>query len=316
MVEKFVGHADPRILLQPPPGTDVALENSACDAVGGGGGRRWLVTTVSLQIAAPLVDALRATAGPVLVVTGAGVSAASGISTFRGSEPDAVWRQHDVSMATVAMFDQDPVSQLDWYLERFATVDTAQPNAGHRALAELEREMTDRGARFLLVTQNIDTLHEQAGTRRLIKVHGTADRLRCGRAGCSLAAPSGSISRQEIDFSAFRRAPGAATLPLCKRCGSPLRPHVLFFDEYYSDHDDYRFREVEDAAASAALILFVGTSFAVGVTSLVLQAGTGRNLPMFSVDPAGARLAPIVPIHQLSAPAEALLPLVVEALRG
>lgn len=264
--------------------------------------------------AARLVEGLRAAEDFVLVVTGAGVSAASGISTFRGSEPDAVWRRHDVNMATVATFERDPVGQLQWYLDRFAAVDTALPNAGHRALAQLERQVIESGCRFLLVTQNIDTLHEQAGTQRLVKVHGTADRLRCGRTGCRLGAPQGSLARAEVDLVSFRARPELATLPRCPRCDTPLRAHVLFFDEYYCDHEDYRYAEVEAAAADTNLILFVGTSFAVGVTALFLAAGSQRRLPMFNIDPAGARLPSNVPVQQLSVAAEDVLPRVVETL--
>ena len=263
---------------------------------------------------ASLIEALRTIDGFVLVVTGAGVSAASGISTFRGSEPDAVWRRHDVDMATVATFERDPVAQLSWYLDRFSAVDTAEPNAGHRALTRLEHLLEERGNRFLLVTQNIDTLHERAGTRNLIKVHGTADRLRCGRTGCPLGPPYGSIARESVDLERFRRQPVPETLPRCPHCATPLRAHVLFFDEFYGDHADYRFSAVEAAAADAEMILFVGTSFAVGVTSLMLQAGSSRRVPMFSIDPAGARVPPIVPVRQLTAPAETILPLVVESL--
>ncbi|MCZ6726978.1 MAG: RNA polymerase subunit sigma [Acidobacteria bacterium] len=259
----------------------------------------------------PLIDALRSAQGLVLVVTGAGISVASGIKTFRGSEPDAVWRQNDVANATVASFERDPVGQLDWYLDRFAAVDDAVPNAGHLALADLELQRAERDLPYLLVTQNIDTLHEQAGSRNLIKVHGSADRLRCGRYGCRLGAPSGSLSRSRVDLETFRRSPEDATLPRCPECGSPLRAHVLFFDEYYTEHDDYRFPEVEQAAAEAVLMLFVGTSFAVGVTSLLLEAGARRRQPMFSIDPVGTRLPASIPVESLTAPAEELLPVVV-----
>jgi len=272
------------------------------------------MTELETSLAEPLIDALRTVQGPVLVVSGAGISAASGISTFRGSEPDAVWRRYDVDMATVATFHRDPGAQLSWYFERFAALATARPNAGHLALARLEPWIEARGNRFLLVTQNIDTLHEQAGSRRLIKVHGTADRLRCGRPGCPLGAPEGSIPIDQVDVAGFRERPEPSRLPRCPRCSSPLRAHVLFFDEYYDDHRDYRFDEVEAAAETAALILFVGTSFAVGVTSLMVQAGSRRRLPMFSIDPNDARLPAVVPMHRIAAPAESLLPIVLEGL--
>jgi NAD-dependent protein deacetylase/lipoamidase len=261
-----------------------------------------------------LVAALRSCHGLALVVTGAGVSAASGIRTFRGSEPDAVWRQHDVAMATAARFREDPVGQLAWYGERFATVDTARPNAAHRAIAELESLRNKNGAPYLLVTQNIDTLHEQAGSRRMIKVHGTADRMRCGRDGCALGAASGSIPRREVDLAAFTRDPTSRSLPRCPLCDTPLRPHVLFFDELYSEHEDYRFAEVEAAAETAEVILFVGTSFSVGVTSLLVQAGWRRGAALFSLDPAAGRQGAALPVRPLAAAAEDLLPAVIAAL--
>ena len=267
-------------------------------------------------LAAPLVASLRDAEGLVLVVTGAGVSAASGIRTFRGKEPGALWREHDVAMATAGYFRRDPVGQLAWYLDRFAAVDAARPNPAHRSLAAIERHLRSAGRPFLLVTQNIDTLHEQAGSERLIKVHGTADRVRCGRERCPLGAPSGSLPRSAVDLDSFRREPGEASLPRCPECGSPLRPHVLFFDEYYADHHDYRFAEVEQAAGRAAAMLFVGTSFAVGVTALLLDAGTRRGVPMWSIDPAAGRAPGGAPVRALAAPAERLLPVVAAALGG
>jgi NAD-dependent deacetylase len=251
----------------------------------------------------------------LLIVTGAGVSSASGIRTFRGPEPGAIWREHDIALATVEYFERDPVGQLSWYLERFSALDSARPNPAHHAIADIERHLDSDERPVLLVTQNIDTLHEQAGSSRMIKVHGTGDRLRCGGHGCPLGSPSGSIPRSSVDIGAFRDAPSAATLPRCPRCGAPLRPHVLFFDEYYAEHRDYRYSEVERAAAKAAIMLFAGTSFAVGVTTLLLEAGARRSIPMFSVDPAGGRAPGFAPVQVLAAPAETLLPAVADSIR-
>lgn len=258
-----------------------------------------------------LVADWRRCRGPVLVVTGAGISAASGLKTFRGAEPDAIWNRHTVALATAARFHADPVGQLHWYLERFSAVDGARPNPAHRSLVELEA-MAD--GRFHLVTQNIDTLHERAGSRRLIKVHGTADRLRCGSTGCPLGAPDGSLPRSDVDVEPFLAEPGPETLPRCPRCASPLRAHVLFFDEFYGEHRDYRFDEVERWIAEAELMLFVGTSFAVGVTHLALTDGGRRRVPMWTIDPAGNRAA--APVEAVAAPAEVALPRLVERLRG
>jgi NAD-dependent deacetylase len=249
------------------------------------------------------------------VVTGAGASHASGIATFRGREPEAVWRQDDIALATRHTFELDPVAQWSWYLRRFARLEQARPNPGHRALAELERWQTGRGGEFLLVTQNIDTLHEQAGSRRLIKVHGTSDRLRCSRPGCANGAPAGSLDRAAIDLSRFRAAPERYHLPTCPACGALLRAHVLFFDEMYDEHADYRFDEVQRAADEAAVMIFVGTSFSVGVTDLLVRAAAVRRVPRLSVDPGGGRAPGWTGIETLAAPAETLLPDVCRLLR-
>lgn len=252
--------------------------------------------------------------GLLLVVTGAGISRASGIPTFRGRDPKAIWKVSDFEMATWGYFQRDPVGQWSWYLSRFESVDGAVPNAGHRALVELEQWQTERGGAFLLVTQNIDTLHERAGSQSLIKVHGTSDRVRCSRQGCSEAAPLGSIPRDQVDLTPFEQRQSEETLPRCPVCDGYLRAHVLFFDEYYHDHRDYRFDEVQGAAATADLVLFVGTSFSVGVTDLFLQAARARGVPAFSIDPQAAPIPSGARLDALEAPAEEILPAVCRRL--
>jgi NAD-dependent deacetylase len=123
----------------------------------------------------------RAQSGCLVVVTGAGISAASGIPTFRGTDPDAIWKRDITELGTLAFFHENPVASWQWYLSRFDKVLSAKPNLGHVSIARLERWQLARGGGFLLVTQNIDTLHEQAGSRRMVKVHGSADRVRCPR---------------------------------------------------------------------------------------------------------------------------------------
>jgi NAD-dependent deacetylase len=248
----------------------------------------------------------KAGTGLILVVTGAGVSAASGLPLFRGTDPDAIWNRDILEVGTVSYFQRHPVEWWQWFLDRFTGLAEAQPNAAHEALAALERWQLGRGGDFLLVTQNVDTLHERAGSRRLIKVHGTSDRFRCSRKGCELGAPAGSIPGDEVDLSAFLRDPRSGTLPRCPRCGSLLRPHVLLFDEYYDEHTDYRFGEVRRAAERTALALFAGTSFSVGVTELVLREALGWKVPVVSIDPAAA--PPMPGVLSLRSPAEEILP--------
>src|SRR6185436_16529240 len=160
-----------------------------------------------------VAEALRkADRGLVLVVTGAGVSAASGLPLFRGTDPDAIWNREVTEIGTVDFFRRDPVAWWQWFRQSFAGLLDARPNPAHHALAALERWQlarggADAGSDFLLVTQNVDTLHEQAGSKRLVKVHGTADRLRCSRPGCRLGAPGGSFPAAEADFARFDETP-------------------------------------------------------------------------------------------------------------
>jgi len=251
--------------------------------------------------------------GLLLVVTGAGISQASGIPTFRGSEPGAVWKTTDTALATFDYFQRDPVGQWQWYLKRFESVRGARPNAAHDALVQIESWLNGNGGEFRLVTQNIDTLHEEAGSRDLIKVHGTSDRVRCSRPGCAYGSPRGSLDLSQIDFSAFLAAPDRANLPSCPDCDALLRAHVLFFDEYYLEHLDYRFAEAEELADEAHTILFVGTSFSVGITDLYLRVGQQRAVPMFAIDPAAGPIR-WPGLESLAAPAEKLLPAVCSLL--
>ena len=253
--------------------------------------------------------------GPALVVTGAGISLASGISTFRGSDPDAIWKASDVELATVDYFHRDPVGQWRWYLERFLRLDGAAPNPAHEALADLERLHVEAGGEMTVVTQNIDLLHERAGSRRLIKIHGSSDRVRCSRTGCTHGAPRGSLPRDEARLETFTEAPSIETLPRCPDCRAPLRAHVLFFDEYYQDHADYRFAKAMAAAERAELVLFAGTSFSVGITDLIGRAARHRRVPVYSIDPNPAPRAHAYGVRTLAAPAEELLPAVVAGLR-
>jgi len=253
-----------------------------------------------------LADALRATDGALMVVTGAGISLASGIPTFRGTDPGAVWKQDVTELGTLDFFSRDPVSSWRWYLSRFEKVFEARPNPAHLALASLERWQTGRGGSFLLVTQNVDTLHEQAGTRELVKVHGSADRVRCPASGCEYGAPRGSLPRDRFDLKPFLASPSRERLPHCPACGEILRQHVLWFDEYYNSHADYQFERVRRACAEADLLLFVGTSFSVGLTEMLLDSARLLGTRVLAVDPGAA--SPPPPAEALHAKAEELLP--------
>lgn len=250
--------------------------------------------------------------GSLLVVTGAGISLASGIPTFRGTDAGAIWKRDVTELGTFAFFEEDPVESWRWYLSRFDVVFHARPNPAHHALAALERWQVARGGAFLLVTQNVDTLHEQAGSRALVKVHGSADRVRCARDGCRHGAPAGSLPRETFDVARFLADPKEAHLPRCPACGGLLRQHVLWFDEYYESHDDYQVRRVTRTADRADRVLFVGTSFSVGITAMVLTSARYARAPVVSIDP-GAHVGP-PGITTLKAKSEEILPAVCAAL--
>lgn len=261
-----------------------------------------------------LIDAIARQDGPMLVLTGAGISLASGIPTFRGSDDGAVWKNDVTELGTYRYFRRDPAGSWRWYRQRFQTALRAKPNAAHFALAALERWHRDRGGRFLLVTQNIDTLHEQAGSVDAVKVHGSADRVRCSNPRCALGMTE-TIAITELDFPAFDAEPRLETIPRCPKCSSLMRPHVLWFDELYTSHADYRWPAVLDGCDRMQFVLAVGTSFSVGVTDMVRMEANRRRLPMFTIDPsANLDLGDPNAVH-VREKAEELLPMVVEGLR-
>jgi len=202
---------------------------------------------------APLVREWVATARSVAVLTGAGISAESGIPTFRGA--GGLWRKYRAdNLATPEAFARDPKLIWEWYDWRRSVIATAEPNAGHRALAELER----RALQFTLVTQNVDGLHDRAGSRRLLKVHGDIWSLRCT-----------ACKREWQDLR-----PSLPELPPLCACGQMGRPGVVWFGEALPE-------DVWSAALTAVrgaeILLVVGTSAVVfpaaGLVQLARSAG-------------------------------------------
>lgn len=170
----------------------------------------------------------------IAVLTGAGISAESGIPTFRGS--GGLWRNfRPEDLATPEAFDRDPALVWEWYLWRRELIATAEPNRGHRALVTLE----DRTPQFTLITQNVDGLHDRAGSRRVLKVHGDIWENRCRKC-------------QRL----------SATLPPDRKCacGGWLRPGVVWFGETLPTGI---WVEAQQAAAEADVMLVVGTSAVV-----------------------------------------------------
>jgi NAD-dependent deacetylase len=180
---------------------------------------------------------------PCVVLTGAGISTESGIPDFRS--PTGIWAEFDpLEYATIDAFRRDPVKVWEFYALRFEVLTRAGPNAGHLALAELER----RGLVQAVVTQNIDGLHERAGSRDVVEVHGsirTASCLECG---------------EQVALDAVVATLRAAPAPPCSRCGAILKPDVVMFGELLPVDAIERATEL---ARRAGLLLVVGSTLEV-----------------------------------------------------
>jgi NAD-dependent deacetylase len=222
----------------------------------------------------------------VTVLTGAGVSAESGIPTFRGA--DGIWRRYNaVDLATPQAFARDPKLVWEFYTWRRDIIAKAAPNPAHYALAELER----RKPGFTLITQNVDGLHRRAGSVNVIEIHGTLWRLRC--TGC------GALSE---NYEAL-----LPDLPRCESCGGLLRPDVVWFGEAL---DGDLLNRALDALKSCQVMLVVGTSAVVQpAASFALYAkDAGAFVAEINLErTAQSGLMDAV----LSGPAGALLPLLV-----
>jgi NAD-dependent deacetylase len=267
------------------------------------------------DVVALVADAARR--GPIVALTGAGVSAASGIPTFRG--PEGYWTvgsavHRPEELATRRFFDRNPDDVWAWYLHRLGVCRAAEPNPAHEALATLERELGDR---FLLVTQNVDGLHLRAGSSlaRTHQVHGSIAFLRCA-AECRpdlVPIPDGVAAK----------APGETltdderALLRCPACGGPGRPHVLWFDETY-DEERYRFHSSLIAAAEAALLITAGTSGATNLPNLMVREAVRSGAALVDVNPEpnpfGDLAARLDDGAHVRAPATEALPAIVEVV--
>jgi len=204
---------------------------------------------------------------PCVVLTGAGVSTESGIPDFRS--PGGIWARYDpMEYATIQAFHRDPVKVWDFYSKRLRALTDARPNAAHRALAALERE----GCVEAVVTQNIDRLHELAGSRNVVEVHGSIRTSSC--LACGWQASLDDVLRM------LESAPA----PECERCGDVLKPDVVMFGELLPVAAIERATEL---AGAARLLLVVGSSLGVyPVADLPRQTvGTGGTLAIVNREP-------------------------------
>ena len=221
-----------------------------------------------------------------LYITGAGVSASSGIPTFRGN--DGFWTVGSVNytpqeMATRSMYENNPADFLLWYFKRFASYRNVKPNAAHYWLADKK-----------LITQNIDGLDGKAGNKDYISIHGRLDKVVCYKNEMEEQVPF-DANWNEIDLS-LNPSDQVLKKQLLKKFkikfyndrfipqeGISLKPYVLLFDEIYTDL--YRISEAEHWMNDAKKIIFIGTSFSVNITSIALRIATSRGIEVEIVDP-------------------------------
>jgi NAD-dependent deacetylase len=216
----------------------------------------------------------------IVVLTGAGVSAESGIPTFRG--PDGVWENHRIEdVASPEAFLRDPDFVHGFYNARRAALHGVAPNAAHFALAALERAWEGRGD-FLLVTQNVDDLHERAGSRRLLHMHGELRQMLCAAGGAR--------------HPWLTQADTATSCPACGEAG--LRPDVVWFGEI-----PYHMEPILAALDRADVFCAIGTSGVVypaaGFAAQALRNGRGCILYEINPAPTGDRYFD----HVIAAPA-------------
>lgn len=230
----------------------------------------------------------------LVVFTGSGMSQESGISTFRESY-GALWERYDPrELATLQGFMRDPQLVWEWYEHRFGLLQDVVPNPGHRAIADMEQLLP----RLVVITQNIDNLHREAGSGDVIELHGNWRTYKC---------LAGHLGFTRADFEGQPDVP-----PRCPRCDALLRPDVVWFGEMLPAGALERAFE-ESRCCDAMLV--VGTSGlvqpAASLPALARQAGS----PIIEVNPNQSAITPLADVF-LQAPAGEVLPDIVEALRS
>jgi NAD-dependent deacetylase len=250
----------------------------------------------------------------VFVITGAGVSAESGIPTFRGK--DGYWRSFDpTKLATPEAFEKDPKLVWEWYRERRQCISAAKPNAAHDAIVKL----AEHAREFLLLTQNVDDLHTRAGLppQKMVQIHGDIFVTRCsrcdfsdvGRGGSSKppAAPTGSLSSRRLRSIAPTLQ--SEVLSKCPQCGALMRPGVVWFGEQL---DPRKIDIVEDflSRGPCDLVIVIGTTALFGY---IIDWATRAGGDLIEINPAETALSKFA-TRLIREPAAIALPRVVDEL--
>jgi NAD-dependent deacetylase len=197
------------------------------------------ITSPSIEQAASVLTEARS----AVALTGAGMSTESGLPDFRS--PGGLWGEYDpLEVATLSAFHRTPEKFFEFYRRRLTLLAVATPNGGHQALAQLEAA----GRLSAIITQNVDGLHQAAGSRRVIELHGNLREAACPQ--CPWTGPIRLIAD----------ALAAKTLPVCPRCGGRVKPNVVLFEELLPQT---AYRDAEEACRDAGALLVVGSSLQV-----------------------------------------------------
>lgn len=216
----------------------------------------------------------------IIAITGAGISSESGLPTFRGK--DGYWvkgskNYHPMELATNEAFEKDPEVVWEWYHYRRNLYSKTEPNQGHYALAQLEQFFKKHNRNFTLVTQNVDGLHEKAGSSKdLFEIHGNLFYMRCYE-GCN----DKIVAIED----------GQTGVPICPDCHGKMRPHVLWFDEFY-DEEFYKFRTILNLGYEKMdALLLVGTTLQTNLPRKIFELSYYKEIPTIevNVDPIGLK---------------------------
>ena len=199
----------------------------------------------------------------VVVFTGAGMSADSGVSTFR--DADGLWENHRIEdVCTPEAWARNPQMVLDFYNARRAQLDQVQPNAGHRAVAELEKHFE----RVVVVTQNVDDLHERAGSSHVLHLHGELMKVR------SMTHPERVYDVRDITGGGIE-----TSLSTRDPYGDPVRPHIVFFQEAVPN-----FAPAAELVQEADIFVVIGTSLVVYPAASLISY-VRKGVPIYYIDP-------------------------------
>ena len=201
----------------------------------------------------------------IVFVTGAGISQESGIPTFRGNE--GLWRNYDpMKLATIDAFYDDPKLVWEWYNDRRKNILNAQPNEGHKAIAELEKY-----AEVVVLTQNIDGLHQRGGSTKVLELHGSIIKIKC----------------TVCDYNEEMKSEISTVPPMCK-CGNILRPDVVWFGEGLPQDV---WQEAMMHASQCDLMIIAGTSLVVSPANTLPLYAKQNNAFLLEINPENTEMS-------------------------